>query len=42
MLDEQGFTPAMLLGEHGKVVSERMDDDKKTIWVLVKYTVWEK
>ena len=41
--DKEGFTPAMLVGEHGKVVGEwPSSEEKGFLMVLIKYQVWEK
>ena len=40
--DDEGFSKAMLIGEHGKVEHMTLDIPKKCIHVLVKYQVWEK
>ena len=39
-LDEQGFTPAFLVGEHGKIVEQI--STQHNMWVTVRYMVWEK
>ena len=39
--DDEGFTKAILLGEHGKIVERHLDLSINQYMLVIEYKVWD-